>query len=112
MSGGRVLLIRRGGARRSWAAAMCSWRVDALPEAQGVTFDDGGGWREGHRAGVCAEGEGEVPLGESLDDGDARGRRFPVGGVMLPPLSHLPPWVKTLSFLGRAMAAFSAPYPS
>ena len=63
-------------------------------------------------SGVCAEGEGEVPLGESLDDGDARGHRFPVGGVLLRPLSRLPLGVKTLSFLGRAMAAFSASYPS
>ena len=61
-------------------------------------------------SGVCAEGEGEVPLGESLDDGDAR--RFPLRGVMLPPIFCLPLGVKTLSFLGREMAAFSASYSS
>ena len=48
-------------------------------------FDDSGGWHLSLR-GLALWAGGEVPLGESLDDGDARGRRFPVGGVVFPPL--------------------------
>ena len=61
----------------------------------------GGGWQLGNQGPAFhSEEEGEVHLGESLDDGDARGRRFPLlGALCFLSLSHLPQWVRTLSFL-------------
>jgi hypothetical protein len=42
-------------------------------------------WLAFGSSGPSALGGREVPLGEILDDGDARGRRFPIGGVVFPP---------------------------
>ena len=64
-------------------------------------FNNNGGRKEGHHGlAFVRKGRAEVLMGESLDDGDARGRCFfPLGASCFLPLSRLPPGVKTLSFL-------------
>ena len=74
-----------GGGRRSCAAATCSRRVDAplkgLPWGAGtMAMAVNASTGPASRPGDCARGF----LGESLGDGDAVGRRFPVGGVVFP----------------------------
>ena len=78
-------LVGGGGGRRSCAVATCSRRVDA--PLMGLLWGAGttamavkAGTGPASRPGKCARGF----LDESLGDGDAVGRRFPVEGVVFP----------------------------